>query len=91
MIRIKILFKIDFFLFFSSNSIMTKNHEITEFWISQKDNWFIANPEARNAFDEYIKSKYNTVYQAVAKSFRLPIFTYSMSNTQYRIMTRQQI
>jgi tRNA(Ile)-lysidine synthetase-like protein len=63
---------------------MTKNHEITEFWISQKDNWFIANPEKRNEFDEYIKSKYTAVYKVVAKCFSLPIFTYSMSNTQYK-------
>jgi len=63
---------------------MTKNHEITEFWISQKDNWFIANPEKRNEFDEYIKSKYTTVYKAVAECFGLPIFTYSMSNSEYK-------
>jgi tRNA(Ile)-lysidine synthetase-like protein len=63
---------------------MIKNHEIIEFWISQKNNWFIANLEKRREFDELIKSKYNIVYQAVVESFRLPIFTYSMSNTQYK-------
>ena len=45
---------------------MSSYSKVIEFWISQKNNWFIPESEKRSEFDELIKNKYGEIYKIVS-------------------------